>query len=169
MKFYMTSGTYEYLKKIEEKHPNETMLTMQNPDTALLIHETSGATLFKEPRKYEVIDSSGTFDNAGFAVLNNIPVTDEGRPLFEHRFKNRAGLIENEPGFAAIRVLRPLESNTYIILTLWNDEKSYRDWQGSKAFEKAHVKQEAESGIDKQPHIFSSPSYAAKYYIPEDE
>jgi heme-degrading monooxygenase HmoA len=113
----MTSGTYDYLKKIEDKHPNETMVTMQNPDTAVLIHETSAGTLFKEPRSYEVIDSSGSFDHAGFAVLNNIPVTDEGRPLFEHRFKNRAGLIENEPGFAAIRVLRPLESNTYIILT----------------------------------------------------
>jgi heme-degrading monooxygenase HmoA len=169
MKLYMTSGTYDYLKKIEDKNPNETMVTMQNPDTAVLIHETSAGTLFKEPRSYEVIDSSGSFDHAGFAVLNNIPVTDEGRPLFEHRFKNRAGLIENEPGFAAIRVLRPLESNTYIILTLWKDEKFFRDWQSSKAYEKAHENRGTESGIDKQPQIFSSPSYVTKYYIPEED
>ncbi|GLB58814.1 antibiotic biosynthesis monooxygenase family protein [Cytobacillus sp. NCCP-133] len=169
MKIYMTIGTYDYLKKIEEKHPNENIITMQNPGNALLIHETSGDTIFKEPRSYEVIDSSGSFDQARFAVLNNIPVTDEGRPLFEHRFKNRAGLIENEPGFAAIRVLRPIESNTYIILTLWQNEKSFRDWQDSYAYEKAHEKRGTESGIDRQPQIFSSPSYVTKYYIPEDE
>ncbi|MBU8732032.1 antibiotic biosynthesis monooxygenase [Cytobacillus oceanisediminis] len=169
MKIYMARGTYDYLKKIEKKHSNENMVAMQNTESALLIHETAGASIFKEPRSYEVIDSSGTFNDAGFAVLNNIPVTDEGRPLFEHRFKNRAGLIENEPGFTAIRVLRPLESNTYIILTLWKDEKSFKNWQNSKAYEKAHEKRGTESGIDKTPNIFSSPSYVTQYYIPEEE
>ncbi|MBN8199031.1 MULTISPECIES: antibiotic biosynthesis monooxygenase family protein [Bacillaceae] len=169
MKIYMARGTYDFLKKIEEKHSDETMVAMQNTESALLIHETAGASIFKEPRSYEVIDSSGAFTDAGFAVLNNIPVTDEGRPLFEHRFKNRAGLIENEPGFAAIRVLRPLESNTYIILTLWRDEKSFKNWQNSKAYDKVHEKRGTESGIDKTPNIFSSPSYVTQYYIPEEE
>jgi len=169
MKIYMARGTYDFLKKIKKKHSNENMVAMQNTESALLIHETAGASIFKEPRSYEVIDSSGTFNDAGFAVLNNIPVTDEGRPLFEHRFKNRAGLIENEPGFTAIRVLRPLESNTYIILTLWKDEKSFKNWQNSKAYEKAHEKRGTESGIDKTPNIFSSPSYVTQYYIPEEE
>ncbi|KON89518.1 signal transduction protein TRAP [Sporosarcina globispora] len=169
MKLYMARGTYDFLKKIEEKHPDENMVIMQNTDGALLIHETAEASIFKEPRSYKVIDSSGTFKNASFAVLNNIPVTEEGRPLFEHRFKNRAGLIENEPGFAAIRVLRPLESNTYIILTLWQNEKSFKNWQNSKAYEKAHEKPGTESGIDKTPNIFSSPSYVTQYYIPEEE
>lgn len=169
MKLYMARGTYDFLKKIEDKHPNENMVTMQNTDTSLLIHETSGASIFKEPRSYEVIDSSGTFSGAGYAVLNNVPVTDEGRPLFEHRLKNRAGLIENEPGFMAIRVLRPLESNTYVTLTLWQDEKSFKNWQNSKAYEKAHEKRGTESGIDKTPNIFSSSPYVTQYYIPEEE
>lgn len=169
MNIYMTSGTYDYLKGIEDKYPNEMMVTMQSPDNAVLVHETSGPTIFKEPRSYEVINSSGSLENAGFAAVSHIPVTDEGRPLFEHRFKNRPGLIEKEPGFRAIRVLRPLKSNTYIILTLWKEERSFKDWQNSKSYELAHEKPGTESGIAKQPQIFSSPSYVKRYHIPGDE
>ncbi|UQD51335.1 hypothetical protein C0971_04365 [Bacillus methanolicus] len=107
-------------------------------------------------------------NHAGFAVLNHIPVTDEGRPVFEYRFKNRSRTIENQPGFAAIRVLRPLSSNTYIILTLWENEQGFERWQKSKAFEKAHDKKETDAGVDKQK-IFSGPSYITKYVIPKEK
>ncbi|MDE3838137.1 antibiotic biosynthesis monooxygenase [Bacillus methanolicus] len=168
MNLYITSGTYEYLKTLKEKHPSEYIILMQNSENSLLLHETEGKSVFKEPRKYEVIDSSGTFENAGFAVLNHIPVTDEGRPVFEYRFKNRSRSIENQPGFAAIRVLRPLSSNTYIILTLWENEQGFERWQKSKAFEKAHDKKETDVGVEKQK-IFSGPSYITKYVIPEGD
>lgn len=60
---------------------------------------------------YEVLDAVGEMTgNAGFVVCNNIAVTEEGRPVFEHRFQNRAGLIEKEPGFRAIRVLHPYQT-----------------------------------------------------------
>jgi heme oxygenase (mycobilin-producing) len=168
LNLYITAGTYEYLKALKEKHSSENMILMQNPENSLLLHETEGKSVFKEPRKYEIIDSSGTFENAGFAVLNHIPVTDEGRPVFEYRFKNRSRSIENQPGFAAIRVLRPLSSNTYIILTLWENEQGFERWQKSKAFEKAHEKKETDVGVDKQK-IFSGPSYITKYVIPKEE
>lgn len=168
MNLYITSGTYEYLKALKEKYPSENMILMQNPENFLLIHETEGLSIFKEPRKYEAIDSSGTMNHAGFAVLNHIPVTDEGRPVFEYRFKNRSRTIENQPGFAAIRVLRPLSSNTYIILTLWENEQGFERWQKSKAFEKAHDKKETDAGVDKQK-IFSGPSYITKYVIPKEK
>lgn len=168
MKIYMTSGTFDYLKSIENKHAGETMLTMQDTEGALILHETEGSTLFKEPRKYEVIDSAGTLKKSGFIVMNNIPVTDEGKPIFEYRFKNRPRMIEQEPGFIAIRVLRPLSSNTYIILTQWDSEADFNAWQSSKAYNQAHEKRGTERGIDKQPNIFSSQSYVTKYYIPKD-
>ena len=61
---------------------------------SLLLHETAGKTVFQTPRRYEVIGSSGTLQENGYFVFNNIPVTDEGRPIFEHRFKERAGAID---------------------------------------------------------------------------
>lgn len=98
-----------------------------------------------------------------YAVLNNIAVTQEGRPLFENRFKNRAGKVENEPGFKAIRVLRPLEGDTYVILTLWEEEKAFQNWQQSNSYQEAHKKRGTSAGID-TTSIFSRPSYVTAYY-----
>ncbi|MDZ5470221.1 antibiotic biosynthesis monooxygenase [Bacillus sp. 31A1R] len=164
MNVFITSGTYEYLKQLQDKYTNETLILMQDEDTTLLLHETNGETIFNEPRQYEAIDSSGDLSKGSFAVLNNIPVTDEGRPVFEYRFKNRAGLIDSEPGFAAIRVLRPLSTDTYVILTLWESESDFLNWQQSKAYERAHKKRGTDEGIDKQS-IFPRPSYVTKYQI----
>jgi len=167
MNIYITTGTYDYLKRIVEKYPNEAIVTMVNGEDALLLHETNGETVFKEPRKYEVLDSSGEFTNAGFVVMNHIPVTDEGRPLFEHQFKNRPRKVDNEPGFIANRVLRPLSSNTYIILTVWDKEISFENWKNSAAFPLSHGKPALEKGMDEQPQIFASKSYVRKYTISE--
>lgn len=168
MNLYITSGTADYLLRFKEKHPGETLVLMNNNDSSILVHETDGNSLFNEPRRYEIIDSAGSLDHAGFAVLNNIPVTDEGRPLFEDRFLNRPRMIENEPGFVAIRVLRPLSSNTYTILTVWENEGAFENWQKSKAYEHAHKKRGTEAGIDgAKPNIFESASYVTKYYIGE--
>ncbi len=62
-------------------------------DQFALVHETDGDTIFKEGHAYEVLDASANLADSGFAVLNNISVTDEGRPLFEQRFSQRARLI----------------------------------------------------------------------------
>ncbi|MDP4083930.1 MAG: antibiotic biosynthesis monooxygenase [Bacillota bacterium] len=163
MKVYMTIGTFDYLKELRKKYQNEKMLLMLNQDDALLLHETIGETVFKEPRSYEVFDSLGEMRAGEFVVMNNIPVSDEGRPLFEHRFKNRPKTIENEPGFVAIRVLRPLLSNTYVILTGWKDENSFLQWQHSKAFTSSHEGKKDE--FNSQPKIFTSTSYLTKFQI----
>lgn len=169
MNLFITSGTPDFLGKMKAKHSEETMILMNNHESSILVHETDGKTLYSSPRKYEVIDSSGPLGNEGFTVLNNIPVTDEGRPLFEDRFLNRPRLIEKEPGFVAIRVLRPLSSNTYIIMTIWENEAAFENWQKSKAYEHAHKNRGTEAGTDgARPNIFESASYVSKYYIGEE-
>ncbi|WP_066068376.1 antibiotic biosynthesis monooxygenase family protein [Neobacillus soli] len=165
MYVYMTAGTFEFLKKVETKYPKENMITMMNENGALLLHESIGATVFKEPRRYEVLETSGEMKKEGYAVMNNIPVTEEGRPLFEHQFKNRYSKFENEQGFIALRVLRPLSSNTYVILTVWEKEIYYQKWQNSESFFEAHKNKAA--GIDLQPKIFASAAYVSKYTITE--
>lgn len=163
MNIYLTSGTPEFMNSLKEKHAGEQMVVLHGEGNAVLLHETSGKTVFQTPRKYEVIDSSGELSDQGFFVLNNIPVTDEGRPIFEHRFSNRARAIEDEPGFIAIRVLRPVDSDTYVILTEWTGSSSFEAWQTSQAYNKAHEKRGTDEGIDKRPNIFSSASYVTKY------
>jgi heme oxygenase (mycobilin-producing) len=171
MNVYMTNGTYDFLKSKKDTLPNETIFLMQNAETTLLLHETPGKTVFASPRRYEVVDGKGEISNKGFVVMNNIPVTDEGRPLIEYRFKNRAGLIEKEPGFIAIRVLRPIKSDTYVILTVWEKESDFIKWTNSKSFHQAHSKQEeAKQQTSTSPvNIFSSAPYVKKYTLVSEE
>lgn len=166
---FITFGTADYLQKIKEQHAAEKMVLMQSPDSAMLLHETEGKTVFNEGKHYEAIDAVGDIQQGGFAVLNNIPVREEGRPVFEYRFNQRAGLIEKEPGFAAIRVLRPLDSNTYVILTIWDKEESFKNWQQSKAYEKAHQKRGTSEGTDQQKSIFPGPSYVTTYHVVSED
>lgn len=49
MNVYMTTGTYEFMKKMREKHADETMVLMQGENTTLLLHETDGKSLFQTP------------------------------------------------------------------------------------------------------------------------
>lgn len=167
----MTNGTFDYLKRIQEKHPQEhSLLLMRNADSALLLHETNSSTIFKEPRRFEVIISKGELrTDDGFIVMNHIPTTDEGRPLLEHRFKSRDQLVEQQHGFVAIRMLRPLKNNTYVILTMWEDEQSFRLWQQSTAFQKAHKQKETDKNTSVHSDIFAGPTYIATYVIQIDE
>lgn len=163
MNIYLTSGTPEFMYSLKEKYANEKMVVLHGDGNAVLLHETTAKTVFSTPRKYEVLDSSGEISEQGYFVLNNVPVTDEGRPIFEHRFTNRARAIEDEPGFIAIRVLRPVNSDTYIVLTEWTGSGSYEAWQNSQAYGKAHEKRGTDEGIDKKPNIFASASYVTTY------
>jgi heme-degrading monooxygenase HmoA len=150
MKLYITYGTVDYLAKLLKKHPDKKLRLMANNDTAVLLHETKDASIFNAPKKYDVLDSKGELSNGSYAVFNNIPVSFEGRPLYEKRFSDRARLIEKQPGFSAIRVLRPDKNDTYIILTLWKNEQSFNTWHESIA------------GIEEQS-TFPRPSYLTKY------
>ncbi|HWO98803.1 MAG TPA: antibiotic biosynthesis monooxygenase [Bacillus sp. (in: firmicutes)] len=165
MNTFITFGTVDYLQKVKEKHPQETIILMSNGDNAMLLHETTRDTVFNSGYHYEVLDAVGSVEHGGFAVLNNIPVTDEGRSVFEYRFSQRAGLIEQEPGFIALRVLRPMDTDTYVILTMWDSEMSFKKWQESKNFEKAHQKRGASEEIDQQKTSFPRPSYVTAYHV----
>jgi heme-degrading monooxygenase HmoA len=163
MNVYITAGTVDYLKKIENKYPSETMVTLANATAALLLHETDGGTVFKEPRKYDVLDSAGEFKESGFVVMNNVPVTDEGRPLFENEYHDRAKILSNDPGFIAARVLRPLSSNPYIILTIWESEVNFQTSKNLHQF--SSLLEQKELGIDQLPKIFTSNPYINQYTI----
>jgi len=163
LNIYMTSGTPEFMESLKEKYTAEGLIAMHGNANSLLLHETAGKTVFQTPRRYEVISSSGTLQDKGYFAFNNIPVTDEGRPVFEHRFTQLAGAIESELGFIAFRLLRPLDSDTYIVMTEWSEMSYYTRWTNSSSFDKAHSTNRADAGVDKTPHIFSSAPYITTY------
>ncbi|MGG0642977.1 antibiotic biosynthesis monooxygenase [Sporosarcina gallistercoris] len=163
MNIHVTYGDLTELRSIKESLTSEQLVLMELGNEAVLIQENDGSAGFAEADSYTVLDASGDIVNGNFAVFNNIPVTPEGRETFEQRFMGRARQIEDTDGFSAIRVLRPLESDTYVILTMWQDEASFKAWQTSQAYADAHKKRGTDEGIDKKPNIFSRPSFVTSY------
>ncbi|MER2262491.1 MAG: antibiotic biosynthesis monooxygenase [Psychrobacillus sp.] len=155
MKLYMTSGTPEFMQSIKDKNPNEDIYILHGTGNSVLIHETAGKSVFQVPRIYEILESLGSFNENGYFVLQHIPMSDEGKPIFEHKYTNLSSTVQSEPGFIALRVLKPLKSDTYIILTEWNGPNSYEVWEKSVALDFTSV-------ADKQ-QLFTSAPYISTY------
>lgn len=165
MKAYFTSGTYDYLAKTVSDFSEDDVFLMNGEASTVAYYENEEKEIFEEARKYDVIVADGTVQKEGFVVMNNIPVTEEGRPIFEDQFKQRAGSMANVPGFQAMRVLRPHRGNTYIVMVQWENEEQYQKWRNSESFAASHSKQNKK---DKPPYS-AGPSYVSKYYMDNEE
>ncbi|MDO3412698.1 antibiotic biosynthesis monooxygenase [Saccharibacillus sp. CPCC 101409] len=158
---YLFHGTLPEDPQLDNIH------TLSGEDETLYLFEAVSPpdTSIDSRSAYQVIDSSGSLAG-GCAVMNNIPVGEGGREAFEERFLGRARRVEEMPGFAGIRVLRPLQGDTYVILTVWKDEDSFKSWQSSEAYNHAHKKRESSEGLTQQrPEIFTRPSFVTVYRV----
>lgn len=156
------------LDKEREQDTKNNVIVMKGKDKSLFLMETDTRIdeLGENDQAYHVLDAERELKGDTYAVCNNIPVTEDGKETFEQRFQNRARKIENEPGFVAIRVCRPLNSDTYVIITLWDTEEAFKNWKESKAYNHAHKKRGTDMGIDKQkPQIFPRPSFVEMYHL----
>jgi heme-degrading monooxygenase HmoA len=74
-----------------------------------------------------------------FIVANRVPVADGWEDTFEERFRQRAGQIDEQPGFVRMQVLKPQSDDTpYVVLTTWEDKAAFEAWVGSDDFKLAH-------------------------------
>jgi heme-degrading monooxygenase HmoA len=88
-----------------------------------------------------------------FVITNRIPVAEGHEEEFEDRFRNRAHLIDQSPGFIKNLVLRPVqrrmnhktgeieavkEQGYYLVQTYWESEQAFWDWTKSESFRIAH-------------------------------
>jgi heme oxygenase (mycobilin-producing) len=72
-------------------------------------------------------------------VANRIYVNPDYAEAFEARFKDRAGLVDQMPGFVANYVLRPTgEGEPYVVLTLWESRSHFEAWVNSDEFRQGH-------------------------------
>ena len=168
MNLYMAFGTIDFLKKLQEKHKKENMIAYYNNETAILLHETAKKSVFAAPRKYEVLTATGDIGNAKFSVFTYIPVTEEGKPLFEYNITQLSTLFQNTPGFVAFRTLRPIKSDTFVVSSFWTKESNYLDWTRSPAFKQLEkVIEKTKAGLNQT--IFSGPVYTKTFHLLSDD
>lgn len=78
-------------------------------------------------------------------VMVRIPVgSDEEGEALANRFRNRAGLVDNQPGFISFELLKG--DGEYISLTRWADRESLDAWMKSQAHGQAHNQTGANKG-----------------------
>lgn len=168
MNIYMTTGTMGFMEKIKDQHTDESILLMNGGGNTLLLHETNGKSIFQTPRKFEVVGSYGNLTEPGFFAMDNVAVTDEGKPIFEHQYKNLGEKLQNMPGFVAFRLLRPIGSDTYTLLTQWTDRRLYEIWYNSPGNQLSDKTVFKDAGGATQ-HIFTSAPYTTHYKTPTEE
>lgn len=169
MTIYITSGSMEFMESVKERYPNETMIAMHGTKNTVLVHETTGESFFSTPLKYEVIQSLGQLTEHGFFALNYIPIEEEAQPIFEYQFKLRAEGIENQRGLVATRLLKPTKSDTYVVLTQWEDAQTFNLWRNSSSYKYLLEDSEVTLHGEKRPYIFSSAPYVKTYKSKEKD
>jgi heme oxygenase (mycobilin-producing) len=103
----------------------------------------ASAPLWRSPEK----------EIALIVVTNRIPVAAGHEADFEDRFRRRAHLIDQSPGFIKNLVLRPVqrrfnhqtgaweeskEQGYYLVQTYWESEQDFWNWTRSDSFRQAH-------------------------------
>lgn len=164
MKAFMTNGTLDVLKSIAKKHPDIDFYCMNSDTSSLAYYEDKVKNVFSTGRAYEVLITKGNIQEEGYIVMNNIPVTDEGQPIFEDRFKQRQDEVDSMPGFQAFRLLRPLEGNTYVVFTQWASEQDFTNWKNSDQFKESHKGQ-----ATKPPAYFADRPFITSYHMIDQE
>lgn len=162
---FMTTGTYPFLKQIVKKKEDHLKFYFMQGGTHVLAYYESEQrkSVFSAGRSYEILFQTGQIEKTGFVVMNNIPVTDDNRPVFEDRFRHRGRKVEIMPGFISFRLLKPLQGNTYIVFTQWQRKKDYELWTESEQFKRAH------DNKMRKPAYFGDRPFLHMYYVIEEK
>ncbi|HEC2211883.1 TPA: antibiotic biosynthesis monooxygenase [Staphylococcus delphini] len=88
-------------------------------------------TIYKnnDAKTYTAIEATGELTPHHFCVLNYIKVDLNQSETFEERFLSRTADLNGVHGFISLRVLRPLDPHHYVVISLWDDRKSFEEWQ----------------------------------------
>ncbi|MFA8439724.1 antibiotic biosynthesis monooxygenase family protein [Pueribacillus sp. YX66] len=166
MKFFLTYGTHHFLKTIYEKHQAKyDIYLLDSKESSMLIVEKKGRSLFQSGKAYRIDYTDGHFQNATFAVINNIPVPQEKADVFRFEAKKRAELIKRQAGCLAIRVLIPVKkSDSFIILSMWDSSGDFRRFQASSEYD--HLKVESTSNPQQ---LFTGTAYEKTYSVYREE
>lgn len=163
MKAFMTGGTLDFLMKLAEKHKQHDFYLMKNSFSTLSYYESNGKSVFGAGREYTILFESGTILEEGYVVMNNIPLTEEGKPVFIDRFRKQQNNMTTVPGSQAFRLLEPVKGNTYVIFTQWASKKHFETWEASDEFVQSLHKE------IKPPAYFAKRPFVTTYQMVDEE
>lgn len=168
MNCYLTSGTPEFMEKLIQNNPKEKIFLLHGKGNSVVVHESDKKSIFATPRKFEVIDGGGSFEQRGFWAFHNVPVTDESRPLFEARIVQAIAPLKSDNSLIAYRVLRPIKSEIYVVITQWAGPASFDMWINSVSF-KNTLAPLLDSSSSTTQNLFNAKTYVSTFTAPQPE
>ena len=98
------------------------------------------------------------------AVINQLAVKAEWLDKIEASFLENIADLENEPGFAGFRFLKPLDpdKNACIVETYWQDSAAFENWKQSEHFKKSHA------GMGQFREAFRAPPQFGQFHVSRD-
>ena len=83
-----------------------------------------------------------------FVMMNHMKVPPKWQEHFEEIFKDRKRAVDRRPGFIRAEILKPVEGDTYIVMTHWDSKQDFQAWVGSEEYKEGHqrVKDFQENG-----------------------
>lgn len=74
-----------------------------------------------------------------YVVVNTLTVPADQAADLEHRFAQRAAMVDQAPGFDHFELLRPVAgADKYLVYTRWDSQASYQAWLESQDFAASH-------------------------------
>lgn len=69
-----------------------------------------------------------------------IPNSSDNNFDLKQRFEQQAGSVGEIEGFESFDLLKPNDDkDTWLVVSRWNDEKSFQSWVASSSFTKSHA------------------------------
>src|SRR5690625_4211973 len=165
MRAFMTTGTTAFLKQLTNDRKENTFYFMKSGMATLVYYEANKKkSIFVSGKTYEVLQQFGTINKTGFVVMNHIPIMEEEMSVFADRTKKQLEQKKHMHGIQAVRLLKEIKSNQFIIFTQWDNEKNYKEWQKTLE-EKGH----SFSQMARVPAYFADRPFTNSYYMLIDE
>jgi len=73
-----------------------------------------------------------------YVAMNRITVQEGRGTDLEAAFGSRARYVNEAPGFVAFHLLRPVQGNTYISMSMWESKEAFENWTKSENFAAGH-------------------------------
>ncbi|AWE08666.1 Target of RNAIII-activating protein [Lysinibacillus sp. 2017] len=162
MNFYVTSGTPDYMEKLIAKNEKEPLILLHGNGNSIVLHETEKKSIFAVPRKFEVLDSKGTFEQKYYFTIYNMSIMSDERPVFEKKALEISSTLKTNDGVIAYRLLRPVKAEIYLLIIQWGGPASFEAWKSSGNYQSS-IAPVLEGTASTMQSIFDSSSYITTY------
>lgn len=113
---------------------------------------------------YTIIENKGEIENKGYCVLNNVYVNEGMEGPFEARFLSRQSNLDTVDGYKALRVMKSESDMYYVILSLWETEADFHNWQDSTQYKSTHKNRGTKAGLDREV-VDREKSFNFRFYL----